>query len=227
MGLFKRMRAIISANLNELAEDYEDPELMLKQAVREMEASIAEATRETAKALASQKLIAKELAHNEDEARQWQARAEKAVAAGDDAAARKALARKREHDKLVVALRDQLKTADDTGQALRRQLDGMKAKLAEAKRNLATLAARHKAAEFRKKMAVDLADVGPVDEPSAFAQFDRLRERVEAAEAEAEALAELRRGGEAPDDVTDAGDRDKLDIEAELEALKKKSGVKS
>ena len=31
MGIFKRIGDIISANLNELAEQYEDPEKMLKQ----------------------------------------------------------------------------------------------------------------------------------------------------------------------------------------------------
>ena len=34
MGLFKRISDIISANLGELADQYEDPEKMLKQAIR-------------------------------------------------------------------------------------------------------------------------------------------------------------------------------------------------
>ena len=79
MGLFKRISDIISANLGEMAEEWEDPEVMLKQAVREMEQSIQTATQETARTLANEKKLVKELANNESEAKQWKARAEKAV----------------------------------------------------------------------------------------------------------------------------------------------------
>lgn len=220
MGLFKRIADIISANLNEMTEQFEDPERMLRQAIREMEDAIAEATRETAKSIASQKLMVKELAHNESQAREWQDRAKKAVGAGDDDLARKALQRKQEHDKLAAALRDQAKSAEEASQSLRRQLDGMKAKLAEAKRSLSTLAARKRAADFRKKLATSTADMGTSEDDNAFAQFDRLREKVERAEAEAEAFAELHRG------PTDASETEPLtakedeDLEAQLNKLK-------
>ena len=220
MGLFKRMADILSANLNEMTEQFEDPEMMLKQAIREMETSIAEATKETAKAMAGQKLLAKELANNSTQANLWQERAQKAIESGDDDFARKALGRKLEHDKLVAALNDQSSAADEATQTLRRQLDGMKAKLAEAKRSLSTLSARKKAADFNKKLATSTADVFAADD-NAFAQFDRLRERVEHAEAEAEALAELHRGsGKEPADG--GSGKDDLDIEAQLQEMKKK-----
>jgi phage shock protein A len=222
MGLFKRISDIVSANLGELAEQYEDPEKMLKQAIREMEESIETATKETAKTLASEKRLAKELAHNESEARRWQDRAQQAVQSGDDELARKALSRKKEHDKLAVALKDQIAAVSDASQTLRHQLDGMKAKMAEAKRNLATLSARQKAATVRQKayLASDQSrDVGLDDE--AFKKFDRLREKVEMAEAEAEALAELRGGGvDASFDRIDDSQAADADIEDELRKLK-------
>jgi phage shock protein A len=59
MSLFKRVGDIISANLNDLVEKFEDPELMLKQAIREMETSIGEARQEVARAMASDKLVRK------------------------------------------------------------------------------------------------------------------------------------------------------------------------
>ena len=62
MGLFKRMSDIVTANLNEMAEMYEDPEKMLKQAVREMESSIEEARRDVARSMASDKVVATQLA---------------------------------------------------------------------------------------------------------------------------------------------------------------------
>ncbi len=219
MSLFKRIGDIISANLGELAEQFEDPEKMLKQAVGEMQESIQQATQETAKVLANEKKLAKESAHNQNEAKQWQSRAEKAVQEGDDDLARKALARKQEHQKLDVALQDQLKAAQDASQTLRNQLEGMKAKLAEAKRNLATLSARQKAADVRKKVYQRTGEAGEVVvDDAAFQKFDRMREKVEQAEAEAEALAELQ--GIDISSSSNLDTSDDADVEAELSALK-------
>jgi phage shock protein A len=221
MGIFKRISDIVSANLNELAEGYEDPEVMLKQAVREMEESIADATQQTAKAMANEKTLTRELGRNREQADQWKERAERAVEAGDDELARKALSRKKEHEKLVAALEDQLETARDASQTLRRQLDGMKAKVAEAKRNLTTLSARKRAADFRKRMESTTAGISTEVDDNAFAKFERLKNRVEQAEAEAEALSELRGGA-----VASAADEDEVssdtDVADELAELKRK-----
>ncbi|HEY3969267.1 MAG TPA: PspA/IM30 family protein [Planctomycetaceae bacterium] len=224
MGLFQRISDIISANLNEMTEGFEDPEKMLKQAIREMEQSIADATHETAKVLANEKLISKELANNERQADDWQKKAEQAVAAGDDGLARKALSRKQEHQKLVTALQDQVTAAQDASRTLKHQLEGMQAKLSEAKRNLATLSARQRAADFKKKMHTNevAIETGAATD-DAFAKFDRMREKVERAEAEAEALAELRgMKATAADDSSSFTSADDDDIDAELAALKKK-----
>lgn len=223
MGLFQRISDIITANLNEMADSFEDPERMLRQAIREMEHSIGDATTETAKVLASEKLLAKELSHNQQQAHDWQKKAEKAVAAGDDGLARKALSRKQEHQKLVTALQDQYTAAQDASRTLKHQLDGMQAKLAEAKRTLSTLSARQKAADFKKKMATSTLTVdagGPNDD--AFAKFERMREKVERAEAEAEALAELRGTKESIESDCAVAEASRDDLDAELAALKKK-----
>lgn len=222
MGLFKRISDIISANFNELAERYEDPEKMLKQAIREMEVSIRDATQETARAMAGEKRLARQLAYNQSESRQWQSRAEVAVESGDDDLARRALSRKQEHDKLAVALDDQMRASSEASRTLRHQLEAMQAKLSEGKRSLATLVARKKAADVRKRVYAGLAETSDSElDDSAFDKFERLRERVEQAEAEAEALAELQGGGVAGpprEPMETAAD----DIEAQLESLKRK-----
>jgi phage shock protein A len=224
MGLFQRISDIISANLNEMTDSFEDPERMLKQAIREMEQTIADATQETAKVLANEKLLARELANNERHSDDWQHKAEQAVGAGDDNLARKALSRKQEHQKLVTALQDQQTAAQDACRTLKHQLDGMQAKLAEAKRNLATLSARQRAADFKKKMNTNeiAFDTGAASD-DAFAKFDRMREKVERAEAEAEALAELREVKSAADgDCSTSRSSSDVEVDAELEALKRK-----
>jgi len=225
MGLFKRISDIISANLNDLTEQFEDPEKMLKQAIREMEESIEEVTQQVVKAMAQEKLLARELERNQQQAEQWQARAQKAIEAGDDDLARKALVRKNEHEKLVSALEDQLKLAREANKSLTHQLEGMRAKLAEAKRSLATLVARQQAADFRRRMEREPAAFSTEVDTDAFAKFERLKSKVEQTEAEAEAMAELRHrdSGTTPHEMPEVGDEG-FDVADQLAALKKKLG---
>jgi phage shock protein A len=229
MSIFKRIQDIISANLNDMVAEYENPEQMLRQATREMEDAIHRARPDVAKAMANEKTIAKELAANEAQSRTWESRAQAAVEGGDDALARKALERHKEYDKIAAALRDQHSAAQEASQTLRRQLEAMEAKLADAQRRLSTLVARNRAAEIRTKMAS--ADVSVrLDEDDAFAKFDRLSRKVEMAEAEAEAMAELaraRRPLESSPPVESEKDADKLDVDAELAALKLRLKPKS
>jgi phage shock protein A len=224
MGIFQRISDIVSANLNDLVEDYEDPEKMLRQVIREMEDAIATAKPDVARAMASQKTVAKELASNEAQVAAWTQRAEKAVEAGDDDLARKAITRKKEYEKIVAALRDQHVAATDASQTLRRQLEAMQAKLKDAQRRLGTLTARQRAAQVRTKAAQAQSGLTPELDQDAFNKFDRLARKVEMAEAEAEAFAELARSERGPAEPAESPElaMEDLDTEAELLALKKK-----
>jgi phage shock protein A len=223
MGFFKRISDIISANLNELVEGFEDPERMLRQAIREMEESIAEVTQQTAKVMANEKTLARELERNRQQVEQWQSRAEAAVEADDDELARKALSRRNEYAKVTAALEDQLESARDASTTLRRQLDAMKAKLSEAKRNHATLSARKRAADFRKRMETQAGGWTTEVDEDAFAKFERLKSKVQQAEAEAEALAELRSEQAGPEPAEEEHPEDDVDVAAELADLKRKA----
>ena len=101
MRLFQRIGDIIAANLNDLVDRFEDPEVMLKQAIREMETMIAEATGGAARAIAGERLLARELADHEQKAARWRARAEEAVSRGDDDLARQAICRAHEHEAMA------------------------------------------------------------------------------------------------------------------------------
>jgi phage shock protein A len=215
MGLFRRVGDIISANLNDLVERFEDPEKMLKQAIREMERAIGQARREVVRAVASEKLARKQLAHDERQAEEWQTRAVTALKAGEERTARTALVRKHETLKVVAALRDHLIVSSETAQTLRRQLAAMEVKLAEARRQLETFVARQRVAEVRARLQSSFES--RAGSAGAFARFDELQGRVERMEAEAEALGELERTDEA-----DALPLEDPAVEAELTALKTK-----
>lgn len=135
--------------------------------------------------------------------------------AGGDALARRALTRKVQHEELVAALEDQQAAATETSRKLRRQIDGMRAKLAEAKRKLTTLTARKRAAEARKQFLEVTATTGGL---AAFSKFDRLYDRVELAEAEADAFCELI----GADDEEAFEELEGPDVEQELASLKER-----
>ena len=119
MRLFRRVGDIIAANLNDLVDRFEDPEVMLKQAIREMETMIEDATAAAARAIAGERLLARDLSDHEQKARRWQTRAEAAVRDGDDDLARQAIARVLEHQAMTLALAEQQSSAERTAQALR------------------------------------------------------------------------------------------------------------
>ena len=224
MGIFQRISDIISANFNDMVEEYEDPEKMLRQAIREMEAAIGTAKPDVARAMASEKTVAKELASNEAQVAVWTQRAETAVEAGDDDLARKAITRKKEYEKIAAALRDQHEATAEATQTLRRQLEAMQAKLKDAQRRLGTLTARQKAARVRAKVAQSQAGLTPDLDQNAFDKFDRLARKVEVAEAEAEAFSELARSERSAGEAEEADEASEeiSDTEAELLELKKK-----
>ena len=61
MSVFGRISKLISANINSLLDQAEDPELMVKQLIRDMEESIIELRRETVRAVARQKQLEKQI----------------------------------------------------------------------------------------------------------------------------------------------------------------------
>lgn len=210
MGLIKRMSALVTANLNELVDQCENPEKMLKQAVRDMETALGRLMDGAARAIAHHKLLARQLSGEQEAAAKRLRLAEAAVARGDDAAARRELRHKLEHGRLAETLAQQVEMADALGQRLRNQVSAMRMKLAEARRKLVEISARSRAAAAQRKFVERM----PGDEYSTtLSTFESMCARVEQSEAETEALLELLGESDVAAPVA-------TDIDAELRALK-------
>lgn len=216
MRLFRRVNAILTANLNDLVDRFDDPESMLRQAVRDMDEAVARATAAAARSIASETVLRQELDRRRQRATTCQRRAEAAVEQGDDELARQALARRREHETLAEALGEQLAGVVRVNTRLRRRIDAMRAARDEAGRKLASLTALHAVAQARGSLGAG----GELACDGAFARFERLSDRVRLAEAEADALAVLE-GNDL--DWRAESDETALEIEAELATLKQKS----
>src|SRR6476660_3660642 len=112
MGLLKRMSGLVTANLNDLIEHCEDPEKMLRQAVRDMETALGQLMDGAARAIAHHKLLGRQLSEQQDSITRCTKQAEAAVARGDDDRARRELLRKAEHQRLTEALSRQVSSAE-------------------------------------------------------------------------------------------------------------------
>jgi len=215
MGVFKRVGDILSANLNDVVERFESPEIMLRQALREMAAALDRTMEATARAIADERLLEDQLTRSRAQSAGCEQLARDAVRRGDDQAARWALASRRDEEKLVAALDDQLATTRAVAARLRRRLEAMRIRRAEAERKLHLLVARERAAQAQRKFLFETRSSGGAD--AGLARFERMWRRVERHEAETEALLEL----SGAHDTDSAGHSDDSEIESQLESLKR------
>jgi len=151
-NLFKRISDVITANLNDLVDRVEDPERLIKQLIREMEENISSAREGVIDAIASEKQLAKELDNQRRQTEEWHGRARRALESGNEALAREALLRKKDHDPIVANLERSWESARRTSERLKTQLRALEMKLEEARLKKSSLIARQRAAQAREQM---------------------------------------------------------------------------
>jgi phage shock protein A len=188
MGIFSKLATLLKANLNDLISKSEDPEKMLNQIVIDMGDQLTEAKKQVAVAIADEKRLAKQIEAETANVTEWERRAMMAVRAGDDALAKEALLRQKEHAALAQQFQDQWQKQKAGVDQLKVALRALSNKIEEAKRKKSLLIARKKRAEAQKAIQETL---GGLKNASAFEAFDRMSEKIERMEAEAEAGAEV------------------------------------
>ncbi len=223
MGFFGRLAQLIKSNLNDLISRSEDPEKMLVQVILEMNTQLVEAKKQVAVAIADEKRLQKQYQNEASIAAEWEKKAMLAVRAGDDALAKEALLRKKEHDSLAATFKDQWEKQLAAVNALKTALRALNNKIEEAKRKKNVLLARKRRAEAMKQIQNTMSGL---NDQSAFETFDRMAQKIDQIEAEAEASAEL--SEEYSGDVL----KHKFSqleatsgADADLEELKRKMGV--
>jgi phage shock protein A len=146
-----------------------------------------------------------------------------ALRAGNEDLAKEALARKREHDQLAATFKEQWTKQKNAVEQLKKALRMLNDKIEEAKRKKNVLVARKKRAEAQKAIQDTMAGL---KDQSAFETFDRMAQKIDQLEAEAEAGAELQE--EYTGDVLAsqfASLEKNAGAEDDLAALKRKMGL--
>jgi phage shock protein A len=223
MGIFNRLAQLIKSNINDLISKSEDPEKMLNQVVLDMNNQLVEAKKQVAASIADEKRLAKQGELELSNSAEWERRAMMALRAGNEELAKEALSRKKEHDTLAQTFKDQWAKQKAAVEKLKQALRMLNDKIEEAKRKKNVLVARKKRAEAQKAIQETMSGL---KDQSAFETFDRMAQKIDQLEAEAEAGEEL--AEEYTGDVL-ASKFSQLEKTAgaddELAALKRKMGL--
>jgi phage shock protein A len=228
MTLFERVSRLMTANLNHAVDKAEEPEVMIKQLVREMEDSIVELRREAVAAIVRVKQVGRKVADAEAAAADAECQASLALDQGDEALARQLLARKLRSLEARDALREELHSSRRLESQLKDDMLRLEEKATEARRRKDELIRRKHAAEARlrseqasqRSAAAVRAASGRVDELS----FDGYAEVITRMEAEAEATRELAR----PEDDAERRLRqigEQARVERELDRLRQERAL--
>jgi phage shock protein A len=188
MGLFDRFSTLLRSNINDLISRAEDPEKMLNQILVDMRSQLVKAKQQVAAAIADEKRLRDQADTEMKQAKDWENKAMLAVREGRDDLAKQALVRKSEHESHGMQLATTWEAHRAETEKLKDQLRGLNDKIEEAKRKKNILIARKKRAEAQQQIANTMQGLG---DTSAFDTFDRMAERIQLMEAEAEAGAEL------------------------------------
>lgn len=148
--VFKRIRDFAVAAVHEIIDSVEDPMMMLKQYIRDMETEIAKAER----AIAKQHALASKFQKQADEARNLVVKragqAQLAVEAGEDELARQALQSKLEYEEQVKQYEKLHQEAKLQEQELMQQLIEMKERYQLLKDRKQALAAKAQAVKMKE-----------------------------------------------------------------------------
>ncbi|MDZ4860865.1 MAG: phage shock protein PspA [Candidatus Hydrogenedentes bacterium] len=183
MGIFTRVRDIISSNINSMIEKAEDPEKMIKLMIREMEDTLVEVKASCAGAMATKKKIQRESDEVSKREQDWAGKAQLAVDKGREDLAREALLEKRRFRDRSDAISRELSHCDGLVEQYQQDIMQLEDKLSSAREKQRVLLQRHVAAQKRRQTQ---ENVRRNDNVEAMARFESFEQRIERMEAEAD-----------------------------------------
>ncbi|MCI8444601.1 MAG: PspA/IM30 family protein [Clostridia bacterium] len=216
MAILERMSDLIRANINDLIDKAENPEKMVKQIIIDMESQLRKATQGLGTAMGSLNQVKKQLETAQKQADMWQAKAKTCLEQGNEELAKQALGNKVKQDKMVAQYQEMSSSMEVQVNEIKSQVDLLKQKLEEARSKQAMLIARSQMADAKTKMAKTL---GNMDSKSAFAKMDKMEQKIQSKEAEADAFSDVAGVQELENDPFAQMDQENS-INAELEKLK-------
>ncbi len=216
MAIFERISDLVRSNINDLIDKAENPEKMVKQIIIDMEDQLRKATQGLGTAMGSLNQVKKQLENAKEQSHNWQAKAKACLEQGNEELAKQALENKVKQDKMVTQYQEMSNSMEAQVNEIKSQIDVLKQKLEEARSKQAMLVARSQMADAKSQMAKTL---GNMDSKSAFAKMDKMEQKIEQKESQADAFSQISGVEDAPNDPFAQMDQENS-INAELEKLK-------
>lgn len=217
MAIFERISDLVRANINDLIDKAENPEKMVKQIIIDMEDQLRKSTQSLGTAMGSLNQVKKQLAVAQEQSNMWQAKAKTCLEQGNEELAKQALDNKVKQDQMVSKYQEMATTMETQVNEIKSQVDVLKSKLEEARSKQAMLVARSQMADAKSQMAKTL---GNMDSKSAFAKMEKMEQKIEQKEAQADALSDVSGVQESEEDPFAKMDHDNA-VNNELEKLKR------
>jgi len=216
MAIFERISDLVRANVNDLIDKAEDPEKMVKQIIIDMEDQIRKATQGLGTAMGSLNQVKKQLQTAQEQSNVWQNKAKMCLEQGNEELAKQALENKVKQDQMAAQYKEMATSMETQVQEIKSQIDVLKQKLEEARSKQAMLVARSEMADAKTQMAKTL---GNMDSKSAFAKMDKMEQKIEQKEAQADAFSDISGVQESDTDPFAQMDKENS-VNEELERLK-------
>ncbi|GMO52217.1 MAG: PspA/IM30 family protein [Termitinemataceae bacterium] len=188
MGVFSRIRTVVSSWVNSIISNAEDPEKMLNQTIMDMNEQLIESKKSVAMAIADEKKLEREVLKQTEAAKEWERKATLAITAGKDDLAKEALIRKQEYDNYASQYGKQWELQKESVDKLKVSLRELQEKIDKAAREKNLLIARAKRAKAEQKIQDTMQGL---ETNRGFDTFDRMAAKVDELEARADASKEL------------------------------------
>lgn len=189
MNLLSKLVTQIKGLVNDAQEASEDVGSIARQSVRDMEVEIAEVEQAQVGIIAEQNVLLAKIEAANGNIEKFANYAQRAVAKGDDALARSALADKGKATQERDILQQQADKFAPSVVAVQEKLDQLRQRRDEMARDTSLIEARSSVAAAQDRAATILGGVGSSE--SASKTFDRLNDKVQAAEARASAKTQI------------------------------------
>ncbi|MCC7070960.1 MAG: PspA/IM30 family protein [Deltaproteobacteria bacterium] len=195
MSIFKRFSDLVRSNVNSALDQAEDPRKVLEQTIIDMEGEHKKAKQKLLESMTLLKTTEKQAEGLKKSAADWEAKAIAALKANSEDLARQALAEKQKAEELSTRTAGEVEAQKVSTEQLKSQIKQFEEKIGEAKRRKDEMIARLNAADMQKKQAAIASGTAPntsaLSSSNAFDTFNRMVEKIENSEAEAEARSEL------------------------------------